>query len=158
MKAGYYLIISRVTFSFKWEFLSMIQYGPAITRSNSHRPLARYVILRFAHVPGMPVTFSLPLRFSDPDTHHGTCVTHVTWCMSGSLTRCFLWSRWRGKRSRHTQRMRNPQLYISLQAHDISFCNQLRKWIYYNEGKMDDFKTNITKLYMNTILGILALR
>ena len=23
---------------------------------------------------------------SDPDKHHGTCVTHVPWCMSGSLT------------------------------------------------------------------------
>ena len=22
----------------------------------------------------------------DPDMHHGTCVTHVPWCMSGSLT------------------------------------------------------------------------
>ena len=25
--------------------------------------------------------------FSDPGMHHGTCVTHVPWCMSGSLTR-----------------------------------------------------------------------
>ena len=25
--------------------------------------------------------------FSDPDMHHGTCVTHAPWCMSGSLTR-----------------------------------------------------------------------
>ena len=24
---------------------------------------------------------------SDPDMHNGTCVTHVPWCMSGSLTR-----------------------------------------------------------------------
>ena len=24
---------------------------------------------------------------SDPGRHHGTCVTHVPWCMSGSLTR-----------------------------------------------------------------------
>ena len=24
---------------------------------------------------------------SDPDMHHGTCVTHVPWCMSGSLAR-----------------------------------------------------------------------
>ena len=23
---------------------------------------------------------------SDPDMHHGTCVTHVPWCMPGSLT------------------------------------------------------------------------
>ena len=25
---------------------------------------------------------------SDPGIHHGTCVTHVPWCMSGSLTGC----------------------------------------------------------------------
>ena len=25
--------------------------------------------------------------FSDPGMHHGTCVTHVPWCMSGLLTR-----------------------------------------------------------------------
>ena len=25
--------------------------------------------------------------FSDPGMHHGTCVTHVPWCMSGSQTR-----------------------------------------------------------------------
>ena len=24
---------------------------------------------------------------SDPDMHHGMCITHVPWCMSGSLTR-----------------------------------------------------------------------
>ena len=25
---------------------------------------------------------------NDPGMHHGTCVTHVPWCMSGSLTHC----------------------------------------------------------------------
>ena len=75
-----------------------------------HGLLARYVKLRVAHAPGMPRTFFPPLRVSDPDMHHGTCVTHVPWCMPGSLTDGFLWSRWRGKRS---QRMRNPQFYVS---------------------------------------------
>ena len=32
----------------------------------------------------MPGTFSSPLRVSDPDMHHGACVTHVPWCMPGS--------------------------------------------------------------------------
>ena len=76
-------------------------------------PLARYVNLRFAHAPGMPGTFSPPHRVSDPDMHHGTCVMHVPWSMSGSLTSGFLWSRWREKRSRHSRRMRNPQFYVS---------------------------------------------
>ena len=30
--------------------------------------------------------FQRKLLVSDPGMHHGTCVTHVTWCMSGSLT------------------------------------------------------------------------
>ena len=53
------------------------------------------------------------LRVSDPDMHHGTCVTHVPWCMPGSLTGGFLWSRWLGKRSRLSRCMRNPQFYVS---------------------------------------------
>ena len=61
----------------------------------------------------MPGTLSPPPLNSDPDMHHGTCVTHVPWCMMGSLPSGFLWSRWRGKRSRHSQRMRNPQFYVS---------------------------------------------
>ena len=44
---------------------------------------------------------------SDPNMHHGTCATHVPWCMSGSLTRG------QGKRSRHSRRMHNPQFYVS---------------------------------------------
>ena len=50
-----------------------------------------------AHAPGMPGTFSLSPQVSDPDMHHGTCVTHVPWCMPGSLTSGFLWNRRRGK-------------------------------------------------------------
>ena len=63
--------------------------------NTSHGPLTRYVKLRVAHAPGMPGTFSPPLRFSNPDMYHGTCVTHVPWCMLGSLTSGCLWSRWR---------------------------------------------------------------
>ena len=44
---------------------------------------------------------------SDPDMHHGTCVTHVPSCMSRSPTRG------RVKRSRYSRRMRNPQFYVS---------------------------------------------
>ena len=86
-----------------WHFPSIVLHGP----------LARYVRLRVTHAPGMPGTFSPPLRVSDPDMHHGTCVTHVPWYMPRSLTNGFLWSRWRGKRSRHSRRMRNPRFYVS---------------------------------------------
>ena len=40
-----------------------------------HGPLARYVKLRFTHAPGMPGTFSPAPRVSDPDMHHGKCVS-----------------------------------------------------------------------------------
>ena len=58
-----------------------------------------------------PGTFSPPPWVSDPDMHHGTCVTHVPWCMPGSLTSGLLWSQWRGKRSRYSRR--NSQFYVS---------------------------------------------
>ena len=79
----------------------------------THGPLTRYAILQVAHAPRMPGTFSPPPRVSYPDMHYVTCVTHVPWCMPGSLTNGFLWSRWRGKRSRHSRRMRNPRFYVS---------------------------------------------
>ena len=54
---------------------------------------------------------------SNPDMHHGTCVTHVPWCMPRSLTSTsgFLWSR-RGKHSRHSRRMRNPQFNVTVKG------------------------------------------
>ena len=75
--------------------------------------LARYAKLRVAHAPGIPGTFFPLPRVSDPDMHHGTCVTHVPWCMPGPLTNGFLWSQWRGKCSRHSRRMHNTQFYRS---------------------------------------------
>ena len=74
-------------------------------------PLITYVKLQVSHVPGMPGNFSP--RDSDPDMHHDMCVAHVPWCMPGSLTSGFLWSRWRRKRSRHSPPMHNPKFYAS---------------------------------------------
>ena len=113
------------TIFFKWIFLNEMYYifyvnftevcsdGPISQHWSGNGPLARYVNLQVVHVPGMPGTFSLPPRVSNLDMHHGTCVTHLSWCMLGSLTSGFLWSQWRGKRSRYSQRMRNAQLYVS---------------------------------------------
>ena len=52
-------------------------------------PLTRYAKLWVAHAPGMPGTFSPPptSKETDPGMHNGTCVTHVPWCMPGSLNR-----------------------------------------------------------------------
>ena len=51
-------------------------------------PWASYQIRKIAglHAPGMPWTFFPPSQVSDSDMHHDTCVTHVPWCMPGSLT------------------------------------------------------------------------
>ena len=62
-----------------------------------------------AHAPGIPGTFSLSPQVSDLAMHHGTCVAHVPWRMPASLINVFLWSRWRGRRSWHSRRMRIPQ-------------------------------------------------
>ena len=78
-----------------------------------HVPLTRFVKLRVAHAPGMPGTFSPPPWVSDLYMHHGTCVMHVPWCMPVSLYSGFLWSQWRGKRSRHSRHMLNPHFYVS---------------------------------------------
>ena len=85
-----------------------------------NEPLTRYATLLVAHAPGMPGTFSLPTRVSNPIIHHGTCATHLPWCMPGSLSSSFLtlqaewgtivadsiflWSRWWGIRSWHSWR------------------------------------------------------
>ena len=93
---------------------SRFSFSKKISKYNKcNRPLTRYIKLRVVHAPGMPGTFSPPLPVSDPDMDHGTCLTHVPWCMPGSLTSGFLWSQLRRKRSRHSRRMRNPQFHAS---------------------------------------------
>ena len=77
-----------------------------------HGPPARYAKLRVVHAPGMPGPFFAPPWVRDPDMHHGTCVTQVPWSMPGSLNGVFPWSRWRGKHSRHSQRIHNPCMYL----------------------------------------------
>ena len=62
------------------------------TLLSCHGPLTRYAKLGVAHAQVMPERFPChrlrrkPL-FGDPGVQHGTCVTHVPWRMSGSLTR-----------------------------------------------------------------------
>ena len=56
-----------------------------------HGPLTRYVRLRVAHAPEFRERlprqrFQRKPLVNDLGMHHGTCVTHVPWCMSGSLT------------------------------------------------------------------------
>ena len=48
-----------------------------------HGPLTRYIYLRIAHAQGMLGIFSPLPQVSDPDMHHGTCVTYVPWYIPG---------------------------------------------------------------------------
>ena len=80
-----------------------------VVRTVYHRPHTRCAKLRVVYAPGMSGTFSVPPRVSDPDIHQGT---HVPWCLPGSLTSDFLWSQWRGKRSRHSRCMRKQQFSV----------------------------------------------
>ena len=93
--------------------ITVILFYFIVGNTSPNGPLARYLKLRVAYAPGIPGTFSSPPRVSDPDMHHGTCMIHAQWWMPGSLTSGFLWSRWQGKCSRHSRRMRNPQFCIS---------------------------------------------
>ena len=61
-------------------------------KESSNGPVTRYVKLWVAHAPGMPGTFPRHLiqrkpLVSDPGMYHATCVTHMSWCMPGSLIR-----------------------------------------------------------------------
>ena len=99
-------------------------------QATSYWPLARYVKLRVVHALEKPGMFSSPPQISDPDMHHGTCVRHVPWCMPGSLTIGFRWSRRRGKRSRHSRRMRKPQFCVSGKRPIIWTYGGLNYYIY----------------------------
>ena len=74
-----------------------------------HVPLARYVKLQVADAPGMSGTFS-PVTAGKPSRHPSRHVRNAGAVMHAGR---FLLSRWRGKRSRHSRRMRNPQFYVS---------------------------------------------
>ena len=94
--------------SYTGKMSSLYWIWAQVSIGHVHGSLARYVKLRVAHALGMPGTFSPPPRVSDPDMHDGTYVSHVPWCMPGSLTSSFL-CQWRGKHSRDSRRMRNRQ-------------------------------------------------
>ena len=87
--------------------------GSSLVQAPSHGPFTRYVKLLVAHAPGMPGTFSLTTiskataslraRHASRHVRSARAVMHV-----GIAN---LWRR--GKRSRHSRRMRNPQFYVS---------------------------------------------
>ena len=85
---------------------------------------------------------------SDPDMHLGTCVTHVPWCMPGSLNSGFLWSRWRGNRSRHSRRI--LQFYVSGKRPMLASMlvkQPRRMWVNKPHESIGKYDITKTKLY-----------
>ena len=71
----------------------------------AHGPLTRYVKLQVAHAPGMPGTFSPAADFK------GYRKLAIPACITARDARAVMhvgiaYLRWRGKRSRHSRRMR----------------------------------------------------
>ena len=74
---------------------NLAYFTDAFLRQSCASAWASYQICRIvvAHAPGMPGTFyrhrlQKKSLVNYPGMHHGTCVTHVSWCMSWSLIRC----------------------------------------------------------------------
>ena len=80
-----------------WMSFGLVWFGLSLCFTQCQWASCQIRKIAGAHAPGMPGTFSPYPQVSDPDMHHGTCVTHVPWCMPGSLISGFLWNRRRGK-------------------------------------------------------------
>ena len=125
-------------------------------------PLVRYVKSAVCACAGNAGNvFFPPPRVSDPGIHHGTCVTHVSWCLPGSLTNGFPWSRRRGKRSPHSRRMRNPKLYVSGKRPIIAdligshfHVSQHRRQQTSGEGTLVAMEVLVYKVLVTGILGV----
>ena len=93
----YFIFMTQIVFYFFTEFSLLLSFYIDVVLTLSIRQNHSYI----------------SPRVSDHDMHHGTCVTHVPWCMPGSLTSGFFWSQLREKRSRNSRRMRNPRFDVS---------------------------------------------
>ena len=82
-------------------------------RQSCHGPLTRYLKLWAAHAPRMSGTFSPPPSSKETASYRPRHASrHVRPARAVMHVRIAN-PRWRGKRSRPYQRMRNPQFYIS---------------------------------------------
>ena len=98
--AKLYFWKSKIFYGTMWAILLIIAWASCQIRK-----------IASVHAPGMPGTFSPPSQASNPDMHHGTCVTHVPWCMPGSQTSGFLWSQRWGKTSQVWDDILTPTIF-----------------------------------------------
>ena len=117
--------------------------------SSYNGPLTRYVKLLVAHAPGIPGTFSPPPTSketaSQRSRHASRHVRHARAVMHVGITN----PRWRGKRSRHSRRMRNPQFYVSgkrpmgqwLEVDTIEVLSKTKRSRSINSSRLTSFYT-----------------
>ena len=95
------------------KLIYIVKSSPNMTFYAVHGPLTRYVKVRIAHAPGMQGTFSPPSTLKESASKQSRQasrhVRHARAVMYVGIAN----PQWRGKRSRHSQRMRRPQLYVS---------------------------------------------
>ena len=97
-----------------------------------------------------------PAAVSDPGMHHGTCVMHVPWCTPGALTSGFLWSQWRGKRSRHSRRMpiHNFMYLVRGPSSTKGACHHIGNFVDKYTVPTILFQSIIPRLYSGTCIMI----
>ena len=87
--------------------------------------LTRYVKLQVAHMPGMPATYSPPPTSKETanqrSQHASRHVRDARTVMHVGITK----QRWRGKSSRHSRRMHNPQYHVSGKRSMHIFINHI---------------------------------
>ena len=130
-----------------------LQIFDIITDLLSYGPLTRYVKLLVAHAPGMPGTFSpqptSKETASQRSRHASRHVRHTRAVMHVRIAN----PQWRGKRSRHSRRMRNPQFYVSgkrpigqTNLHWLCESKQNLIWIAFRFYVKEDFGSFIRKI------------
>ena len=75
-------------------------------------PLARYVQLRVADAPGMPGTFSSPITSNETVSYRSRHASRHVRDARAVMHVGIANPRMRGKRYRHSGRMRNPRFYV----------------------------------------------
>ena len=84
---------------------------------------------------------------SDPGMHHGTCGTHVPWCMSGSLT-CGD----REKGSRHSRRLRTR--YFAYLARGLCFHQPYQHSLIGISLTSMDEELDVIKIWINNWIHV----
>ena len=92
-------------------------WPPALSLLRKKKTASQWASCQIRKIAGCAYTgnagnVSTPPRFCDPDMHHGMCVTHVPWCIPGSLTNGFPLKSVAGS-PRNSWRMRNLRFYVS---------------------------------------------